>query len=254
MSDKRQQMQGFLSRANAVMARVEQISPKVPSKGQPTMSESARMDGLSLGPDYDDGYQQQNYQQQNYQQQNYQQQGYEQGYSQQNGGYSPAAKNLPSGIMESFQQNPIEEYQGQMGGLSVLDGIMPQQQRQQPQQQRQQPRQQINEDYGYGEKQMPTTEELLRNRRPAQQDYQPAYQPQQVVGGQIDYSMISTLIKAAISEEMLKLRKTILNESKQASGASDSVIVKLGSDIQFITKTGDIFRGNLVKVGNVKDQ
>jgi hypothetical protein len=242
MSDKRQQMQGFLSRANAVMNRVEQIAPIVPSKGQPTLSESLRLEGVG-GMDY--GYDD------NQQPQQYQPQGV--------GGFSPAAKNLPSSIMESIQQNPIQEYQGQMGGLSVLDGIIPQQpprqQYQPPRQQYQPPRQQINEDY-YGEKPMPNTEDLFRSRTINTQQYRapeyqapaPVYQPQ--TSGGIDYGVISSLIKTAIAEEMVKLRKTLLTEGKNGSG---DVIIKADNGIKFITNNGNVYEGKLKLVGNLKN-
>lgn len=250
MSDKRQQMQGFLSRANAVMNRAEQIAPRVPSKGQPTLSESLRLEGVGGGGvdyGYDDYQQPQQYQQQQ-QQQQYQQQQYQ---PQGGGGFSPAAKNLPSGIMESIQQNPIQEYQGQMGGLSVLDGIMPQQP---PRQQYQQPRQQINEDY-YGEKPMPSTEDLFRSRTRNTQQHQapeyqtpaPVYQPQ--TSGGIDYGVISSLIKTAIAEEMVKLRKTLLTEGKNGGG---DVIIKADNGIKFITNNGNVYEGKLKLVGNLK--
>jgi hypothetical protein len=239
MSDKRQQMQGFLSRANAVMNRAEQISPIMPNKSQPTLSESLRLEGISgggMGYGYDDNQQQQQYQPQGV------------------GGFSPASKNLPSSIMESILQNPIQEYQGQMGGLSVLDSIIPQQphsqQYQQPRQQYQQHRQQINEDY-YDEKPMPNTEDLFRRRAINTQQYQapaPVYQPQTNNG--IDYGVISSLIKTAIAEEMVKLRKTLLTEGKNGGG---DVIIKADNGIKFITNNGNVYEGKLKLVGNLKN-
>lgn len=230
MNNKATQMQGFLSKASAIMNRVEEIAPKAPSKGQPTLSESMRIEGVG-GVDYSD---------------NTNNPYYEQEYATQQNSFTQSAKKLPASILESIQQNPIQEYQGQMGGLSVLDGIMP------PQQSRQ-PRQQVNESYEYGEKQMPTTEELFRNKAVKQEYNQPTYQPQQPIGGQIDYSLINSMIKTAISEEIQKLKRVILTENKQTSSNGD-VIIKVGNGIQFITNNGNVYEGKVKLVGNLKDK
>lgn len=229
---EKEKMKGFLNRATLIMNRSDQIAPKIPSKGQPTLAESGYLEGV----DYQNQYTQQYVPQYTPQPQ---------------GGFGPGAKNLPKGILESIQQNPIQEYQGGgMNGLSVLDSIIPQQQSRSYQS--------LNEGYEYGEKRVPTTEEMFRSRT-KNNNYQPNYdhqpqiqQPQQQqMSSIIDYSLISSIIKTAIAEEMTKLRKTIISENKQNNGASGDVIIKVGNGIQFITNNGNIYEGKLVKTGNV---
>lgn len=215
--NKSEKMKSYLNRATKIMDRVEAISPKTPSKGMPGLNESMAMEGFT-NPD-------QSYYGESYDTMNYDM----------NQNTSMKGK-LPSGIYESFMDNPLNNT---MNGLSVLDNII------EPK-----PQKRMN-NYDYEEKQTPTTEELFMRKQKMRLNEN--YVPQNNSVNQIiDYSLISSIIKAAISEEMQKLRKTILSESKQNSASGD-VIVKLDSGIQFITKNGNIYEGKLVKTGNVKD-
>lgn len=239
MNDRQQKMGSFLANAAKVIARTEQIAPTA-KKYIPSMAESAAIDGIVTG-DYG-----------NYEQ-NYVPQTYAPAPSYGGGGYSPASTKLPKSILESITAQPIQDYQSSMGGIgmdgmSVLDNILP------PPNQRQAPRQQMNEDYG--EKQMPTYEDLARRRRERLGeggDYQqPAYQaPINNIGG-IDYSLIKLMIEDAIAEEFKSLKKSLLTEGKNSDGANN-LIVKVGSDIQFMTNKGNIYTGKLKFSGNVKD-
>ena len=234
MNEKMQQMGEFLNNAKAVMDRVNQIAPKEPSKGQPTLSESVRMENVGqFGYDELSSYP-----------------SYEQPQNSYNKNtYSEASKKLPQSILESITQNPISDYQGQ-GGLSVLDSIIPKQQSQL--------RGQITEANEYGEKEMPTTEELYGARvsstnhqqQPVYQQ-QPAYQQQPSIGSPIDYSLINSMIKTAISEEMQKLKKYMITENKQSSNDGD-VSIKVGNGSKFITNNGNVYEGKVKVVGNLK--
>lgn len=232
MNPREQNMQGFLSRAASIIAKSDAIAP-LPQKNIPTLAESA---AAELG--YSGGYTQPNYQQPQYQQQQYQQPVYApQPTYAPNGGISPASKRLPSAILDSLQSNPIQDYNGPMGGVSVLDNIMP------PPQPRQQ-RQQMNEEY-YDGKQMPTTEELLMRSRALREQIQPQYQqPQQgnTGGGSVDYSLIKTIIAECVANEFKKLRKAM---------ADDSVVMTVGNNVKFITKTGAVFEGKMKKTGQL---
>lgn len=233
----KQEMGNFLNKAKVIMEKSQQLKPIVPSSGQPTLSESARMEGVSTGSDFDEYYEQPQYV-------NTQQT------------MSPASNKLPKSILESIQNNPIQEYGGSGMGISVLDDIMPTMQR--PQQRQQQRPQQINEDLYYGEKAMPTTEEMIykkfgggsRQMYNEQQYSQPAYQQQQAPA--IDYSIISSIIKTTIAEEIAKLSKKLLNESKATTNGGD-VIVKAGDGIKFITNSGKVYEGKLKFIGNLRD-
>lgn len=151
-----------------------------------------------------------------------------------------AAKNLPGGIFESMMDNPIADYNPMTtGGLSVLDQFMPQQ-NQVPQQ-----RQVINEDSYYGEKEMPTMEDIFKKRNPQPYNFQqPAplqqtYQPQ--TPAPIDYAMINMMIEKHIAKEFSKLQKTMTN----------NLLIKLGKEIQLVDANGNVFKGELRKVGNI---
>lgn len=235
--NKQQRMGQFLSSAAKIIAKNEQMSPTSP-KYIPGMSDPTSLLGADSGGDYDYGSM------------------YEQKYTQpvvQTGpnGFTQAASNLPKSIFESMQTNPIQEYNGPMNGLSVLDSIIPPQQTRAPQPQTMTPqRAQINEDYYSGEKQMPSTEELLRRSRMLHEQVQP--QTQQNVlptGAGIDYSIIRLMIENCIANEFKALRKSMLNESR--TGGDGNVIMSVGDSIKFIAKNGNVYEGKVKKIGNV---
>jgi len=228
MIDKAKMSQ-HLERARTINERVDKLSPKASSKGMPTLSESMRIEGVS-DIDY---------------------QPYEFEYTEnQNTGRINTNSKIPTDIMESIRLNPIQEYSNGVRGLSVLDDIpLPTNKRR------------INENVDFNdfnEKQIPTTEELFRNRsqQPTYQpqptyQQQPTYQPQptyQQAPAVVDYSLISSIVKAAVAEEMVKLRKTIINESKQNGGGD--VVIKIGSNIRFMTNNGNVYEGKLKLIGN----
>ncbi len=214
MNDKIQKMGDLFAKANAIMVRANQISPKVPSKGQPTLGESFMVEGIS-GGDYIDSYTPNR--------------------KNTNMELTSGAQKLPKDILDALIQNPIQEH-NQITGLSVLDNIPIKPQRAV-----------VNEDYGYGEKPIPTTSEMFANKN---RNYGQTTVQQPSVN--VDYGLISTIIKAAISEEISKLRKTMINESKQ-NNANGDVIIKVGNGIQFITNNGNVYEGKVKLVGNIKD-
>lgn len=228
MNDKRQQMPAFLQRASAIMNRADEIAPKVSSKAQPTMGESLMGESAGYGS-YDDY-------------------GYQEDYSYQPQQRNSGTSKLPSVIANSIMENPIQEYEG-MGSLSVLDGIMgPPQSKQQ-----RQSRQMMNESYEYGEKQMPSTEELFNNRTQSKGYQQPAYQQpvyQQPPQNNVDYSVISSIIKTAVAEEIQKLSKTILTENKGKQG--DVILSIDNGSIKFVSSNGKVYEGKLKLIGNLK--
>lgn len=169
------------------------------------------------------------------------------------GGFSQAASKLPKEMIESFQNNPISDFNS-MNGLSVLDSM--QIKRQPPQ-----PKQQINEDYYPEEKSMPSTEELLTRSRALHEQttqksgYNPqqSYQPQPNImpsTNNIDYSMIRIIIEDCISKQLSEFKKTMLNEST-VNGQKGDVILTIGDSIKFIAKNGNVYEGVVKKVGNI---
>lgn len=228
-------MASFINSAKKVIERTEKVSPKKPG----TITESSDR--------YDPALQ-------------FEQQlnnSYEQTYAPINtGGFSQAASKLPREMLESFQKNPISEFNS-MNGLSVLDSLGIQ--KQQPPQ----PKQQINEDYYPEERAMPTTEQLLARSRALHEQKQPTqqpgygtqipYQPQPniVTSNNIDYSMIRIIIEDCISKQLNELKRTMLNEST-ISGQKGDVILTIGDSIKFIAKNGNVYEGVVRKVGNIK--
>lgn len=147
---------------------------------------------------------------------------------------NPSARKMPSEIYESMIGNPIDTGQE---GLSVLDRYMPNIQTQTPQQNRRV----ITEDYDDGEKYMPTVDEIFRQKRPQYTPQQQYAQPQPQQNSPIDYSIIRMMIKEAVAEEFSKLQKTMTN----------SMIIKLGKEMQLVDSSGNVFKGDLRKVGNL---
>lgn len=231
-STNKKNMSAYLAQASLVMKKSDAIRPIVPSQGQPTMGQSAAIEGIQIPMDY--GYNEPTNNRQPYGQQAYSQQ-------------SPdGASKLPKSILESIQNNPISDYvPGGGGSFSVLDDIIPIQH---------QPQRRMMNESSYmgggigGEKDIPSTEELIYSRMgrgaSAGQQYnqQPVQQQQS-----IDYSIISSIIKTTIAEEMVKLRKDLLNDAKK----NGEVIIRVGSDVKFIAKNGNVYAGNVKLVGNI---
>lgn len=227
-------MSAYLAKASLVMKKSDAIKPIVPSQGQPTMGQSAAIEGIQIPMDY--GYDEPTNNRSSYGQQSYSQQ-------------SPdGASKLPKSILESIQKNPISDYVpgGGAGSFSVLDDIMPMQQ--------QSSRRVMNESSYMGggidgERDIPSTEELIYSRmgRGVSSGQQHNQQPIQQQQQSIDYSIISSIIKTTIAEEMIKLRKDLLNDAKK----NGEVIIRVGSDVKFIAKNGNVYAGNVKLVGNI---
>lgn len=173
-----------------------------------------------------------------------------------NGSIRPGASKLPKEILESVMSNPISDYNS-TSGLSVLDSLPTQQIQRQP----------MNENYYPGEKEIPSTEELLARSRALHEQKQPRPQPQQPVyqsqqayqpqiqpsSGGIDYSMIRIIIEECISRQLSELKKTMLSESVN-TGTKGDVILTIGDNIKFIAKNGNVYEGVVKKVGNINSQ
>lgn len=233
---KQQNMANFLNNAKKVMAKSDALSP-LPKKNIPTLDQLPADLVLENYNQYGNSYEQQ-----------YQPQQYQQNFD---GTPTKAAGNLPSAILSSLMSNPIADY-GQMNGLSVLDGLIPTPQPQ-PQQRRQ-----MNEEYYPGEKQMPTTEELLMKSRAMHEQLnpqaaQPRYQQQTQTptsgSGVIDYSLIKLMIEDCIAKEFKTLKQTILTETKNNGGDKGEIIMTVGNTIRFVRKDGRIFEGRVKDTG-----
>lgn len=238
MTEKEQQMQGFLSKAAKIIKKSDAVAPIVPSKYIPNSPEARDIESLIGGIDRTNMYEQQEYSEvqpvYNEQRQN------------------SVGSKMPRSILESIENNPIQDYNSSMGNsmgtLSVLDSFMPKAApRQQPQ------RQPINEDYYQDEKPMPSMDDKIRQMRESNyQQPQQTYQPQNVpiVGG-VDYSLIKIMLEDIVSKEFQKLKRTMLTESKQTN---DNVIIKMGDDIRFVTSKGKVYAGNLKFIGEAPKQ
>ena len=235
MEDKSQRMGEFLGKAAKLIAKTENITP-TSTTNIPTMNESARMLNLNTGTDT----------------------GAPVG---QIGNTNPKMNTntkLPSSILESLTSNPIAEYQGQMGGVSVLDNL-----RIVPPSFTPEVNNVNNGDSNYyedGEKPLPDISEefkKLRNRKgliskqSVQMNEVISSSNNQQMNSSIDYNLISALLKTVVAEEFKILKDTLLEEMKNGS-ADGNVIIKVGNGIQFITNKGNLYEGKLKLVGNVK--
>lgn len=230
-------LQGALNKAKRINEQVDIMKPIVPNGYIPSMADSLRgemnsgmFDASSL--DVDMGYQN----------------SYDGGTNNYNANtFTEASKKLPTEIFESLKSKPIVNSNPMFG--SVLDNIMPN-----------------TNNMDYGEKELPAIDSRMQKliektrqgnyQAPTQYQQQPQQYPQpQVSGAIIDYSLMRSMIKDIISEEMKVVRKQMLNESKQNANSGGEVIMQMGgSDIKFITKNGNIYQGSLKLVGNLNQK
>lgn len=66
----------------------------------------------------------------------------------------------------------------------------------------------------------------------------------------IDYSLINTMLKSIIAEEIKNLKTQILTEGKNSS-INEAAFMTIGNTIKFVDKKGNMFEGKLKLVGNV---
>jgi len=195
---------------------------------------------------------------------------------------------LPSGIFESFQENPGTDLDATIG-ISVLDTIpdnsplakmlgkssqiiakqaIPEQNSYAPRSDYETNVQPQENAYSREEREIPTTEELLRKiksgpkklyeagsvqTQPVQQ-YQPVQQPiysapQTQV---IDYSLINSMLKSIVEEQFKGIKSQLLTESKK-SGVSEATYMTIGNTIKFVDKRGNVYEGKLKLIGNAND-
>lgn len=230
--DKAERMQTYLKRANAVMAKADMISKKVPSKAQPSMSESLYVEGINI----DSSYSRNDYIPEN----NFS------GFNASTNTLTESANKLPKSILNSILDNPIQNVNS---GVSVIDNIMIDR----------------GEKDLYDGKRIPTTEEMfrakknslnenaqIRDNQPVYSPYQPTYQNTNQTPF-VDYSLISSIFKSLLTEEYQKIKKTILAENKKEAIEGEAVI-KLGDGkIKIITPNGNIYESKLKLVGNIND-
>ena len=142
------------------------------------------------------------------------------------GRLSESASKLPREVLESFQNNVIDE-------SKLLDGIM-----------------------GDGNSLSMLTEDVPQKRQSSSmpkeianaygtpQHIQEAQQPMNVVQSQVDYPMIKKYTSA--------LQKKMLNESVGSS--SELSTFTIGKTFKFLDKSGNIFEATLKKIGNINDK
>lgn len=194
---------------------------------------------------------------------------------------------LPSHILQSIQSNPIVDYNpmGVPDG-SVLDNSDPRlnemlnktknlfnvvpMPKQNGNYAEDRNAHQNNNNYGGDEIFVPSADMIKENLRKTgqlgqqqsyiqtpqysaqpQQQYQPAVQPQS--GGGIDYSILNSLIRTAISEELNKVKGSLLTENTKGGG-NEVNFLSIGSVIRFVSKDGNIYEGKLTKVGNTNNK
>lgn len=160
------------------------------------------------------------------------------------GGLKPSASKLPKEVLESFMSNPIQN--DNMSGVSVLDNI-----------QYNAPKKQLVENnYQFDdEKELPTTEELIKQRTLKMKQGLINEQATPIVkniGSSIDYELLKMIIESCIDKKINELKKSILTENTN-NRVKDDVILTVGDRIKFVSKNGNLYEGVVKKVGNIND-
>lgn len=131
-------------------------------------------------------------------------------------------RHIPKAVLESFRQNP-----GKEASTSVLGGLDISQFQQQPQQ------------------------------KPIVQEQRIQQQPAMTQVGDIDYSLLKTIINEAVQENVKKymsaLSKKLISEGVGGKG-NEIQAIKIGKKLSIITENGDIYSSSLQKMGNVRDK
>ena len=191
---------------------------------------------------------------------------------------------LPSGIFESFQENPGTDLDATTG-TSILDTIpensplakilgksnqliskqrLPEQNSFAPKSDYEMNVQPQDNTFSGAEREIPTTEELLRKiksgpkplneNRPIQQpvySQQPTYAAP-ISAPVIDYSLINSMLKSIVEEQFKGIKSQLLTESKK-SGVSEATYMTIGNTIKFVDKRGNVYEGKLKLIGNAND-
>lgn len=113
--------------------------------------------------------------------------------------------------------------------------------------------------YTGGDKELPSTEELFKrtvgNGRTdagnniSHKVYQ--QQPQTVQNVGIDYGLINTMIKSAISEGLAGLKTQLLTEGKKNTPNEVEFMTIIKDTIKFVDKNGNLYEGKLKKTGTI---
>ena len=150
------------------------------------------------------------------------------------GRLSESASKLPREVLESFQNNVIDESKlldGIMGdgnSLSMLTEGVPQ------------------------KRQTSSMPKEIANAYGTPQHIQEAQQPMNVVQTQVDYPMIKMIVEDIVKKYTSALQKKMLNESVGSS--SELSTFTIGKTFKFLDKSGNIFEATLKKIGNINDK
>lgn len=150
------------------------------------------------------------------------------------GRLSESAAKLPREVLESFQNNVIDESKlldGIMGdgnSLSMLTEGVPQ------------------------KRQSSSMPKEIANAYGTPQHIQEAQQPMNVVQSQVDYPMIKMIVEDIVKKYTSALQKKMLNESVGSS--SELSTFTIGKTFKFLDKSGNIFEATLKKIGNINDK
>lgn len=138
---------------------------------------------------------------------------------------------LPSAILESFRNNPIDEsalYTSMGGGSDdSLDFLM----------------EGIN-------REVPRTVE--KPTQEVRNIINESMHPQQPMSQGIDYPMIRTIVEDIVRKYATSLNKKIISEGKQSTNEINTIA--LGKTFKFLSNDGTIYECTMKKVGNIKNK
>lgn len=148
------------------------------------------------------------------------------------------SKNIPSAILESFKNNPIDDtalYSAMGGGgdnaLDFLtEGLVMESQHPRVQQQ--------------------DISRIVSEGLGQQQQY--TQQPQ-VQTASIDYPMIRTIVEDIVRKYAQSLNKRIISEGKDGGGNMLNTLT-IGKSFKFLDSKGNIYEAKLTKIGNINDK
>jgi len=144
-----------------------------------------------------------------------------------------SSSKLPTAILESFKNNPIDEsalYTSMGGGSDdsldfLMEGIT-----------RETPR---------------TVEKPTQEVRNIINESMYSQQQQSVPQG-IDYPMIRTIVEDIVRKYATSLNKKIISEGKQTTNEVNTIA--LGKTFKFLDSSGNIYECTMKKVGNIKNK
>ena len=149
-----------------------------------------------------------------------------------NMGMTNNASKLPSAILESFKEKQIDT---SVMGLSTQGSVLDR----------------INFNTQGGLFESPKPQPTVQTQAPVTEVKLVTEQVQPTVSANVDYSMIKMIVEECVRKYTSALKKSIINESKNADTSGTLKAMKVGDKFSFITENGDLYEAKLTFVKNL---